>query len=395
MAVIKLILTATDVSGCRMFGSGEQFTVDYPRIVLEESDNACIAAIDQLHPYIFPLSRGVAFATLQTGQDTATLRCCCSEGSVLFKVDKQFRRLLVAREIQKDLDRLELDLAQLQAAPIFSPLPGPSLAKIVPFLQRRPVEAATDIIRQGDVGQSLFIITKGEVLVVREGGQLGEEVLATLSEGECFGEMSLISGEPISATIRAKSPTTLLVLSKEDFTSLLLDNPSLNLYFTKLLTQRLQQTNSRIMDMLDRGIQGNVKTFGIPELIQTLALNRRTGTLIIMDKHTKAEVHFQKGSVAEVALEHLEGEEAFYRLLEWDEGQFQFEPGEIVPTARKITKDTMQLLMEGLRRLDEERSGVPSEKPSVQGVNPQSPSDHAPEPSSPRKRSAPVTGSNA
>jgi uncharacterized repeat protein (TIGR04076 family) len=363
MAVIKLILTATDVSGCRIFDSGEQFTVDYPRIVFEESDKACITAIDQLHPYIFPLSRGVAFATLQIGQDTATLRCCCPQGSVLFKVEKQFRRLLVSREIQQHLDRLKLDIAQLQAVPIFSPLPGPSLDKIIPFLQLRPVETATDIIRQGDVGQSLFIITTGEVLVVREGGQLGEEVLATLSEGECFGEMSLISGEPVSATIRAKGPSTLLVLSKEDFTQLLLDNPSLNLYFTKLLTQRLQQTNSRIMDMLDRGIQGNVKNFSIPELIQTLALNRRTGILVIMDKHAKAEAHFQKGSVAEVTLENLEGEEAFYRLLEWEEGQFQFQPGEIVPGVRKITKDTMQLLMEGLRRLDEERSAVPSGKP--------------------------------
>lgn len=367
MAVIKLILTATDISRCRTFLSGEQFTVDYPQILLEKSDKACIIAIDQLHPYIFPLSRGVAFATLQTGQDTPTLRCCCSQGSVIFKVEKQFRQLLVSGEIQKHLDRLQLDIAQLQAVPIFSPLPGPSLEKIIPLLQLRPVKTGTDIISQDDVGESLYIITEGEVLVVREGGQMGEEILATLSEGECFGEMSLISGEPVSATIRAKSPTTLLVLSKQDFTPLLLDNPSLNLYFTKLLTQRLQQTNSRIMDVLDRGIQGNVKTFSIPEIIQTLALNRRTGTLAIMDKHAKAEVHFQTGSITEVALENLEGEEALYRLLKWEEGQFQFQPAEAVPTARKITKDTMQLLMEGLRRLDEERSGIPSGEPPAQG----------------------------
>jgi CRP/FNR family cyclic AMP-dependent transcriptional regulator len=300
MAVIKLILTALDVSGCRIFASGERFTVDYPQIVLADSDKACITAMAQLHPYIFPLSRGVAFATLQTGEDTATLRCCCSQGSVLFKVEKKFRRLLVSGEVQKHLDRLKLDIARLQAVPIFSPLPGPSLEKIIPFLQLCPVETGTDIIRQGDVGQSLFIIITGEVLVVREGGQPGEEVLATLTEGECFGEMSLISGEPVSATIRANSPTTLLVLSKEDFAPLLLDNPSLNLYFTKLLTQRLQQTNSRIMDMLDRGIQGNVKTFSIPELIQTLALNRRTGALVIMDKHAKAPSQRSQSTTSKV-----------------------------------------------------------------------------------------------
>jgi len=67
-----------------------------------------------------------------------------------------------------------------------------------------------------------------------------------------------------------------------------------------------------------------VKTFSIPELIQTLALNRRTGTLAIMDKHAKAEVHFQTGSITEVALENLKGEEAFYRLLEWRRDSFSF-----------------------------------------------------------------------
>jgi CRP-like cAMP-binding protein len=273
-------------------------------------------------------------------------------------VEKQFRRLLISREIRKHLDRLKLDITQLQVVPIFSPLPGRSLEKIIPLLQLRRVKAGTDIIRQGDVGESLFIITKGEVLVVREGRQHEEEILATLPEGESFGEMSLISGEAVSATIRAKTPVTLLVLSKPDFAPLLRDNPSLNVYFTKLLTQRLQQANSRIMDMLDRGIQGNLRTFTIPELIQTLALNRRTGTLAIMDKHAKAEVHIQNGAVTEVFLEDLKGEQAFYRLLEWKEGQFQFQPAEIIPSPRQITKDTMQLLMEGLRRLDEEQGGV-------------------------------------
>jgi CRP/FNR family cyclic AMP-dependent transcriptional regulator len=358
MALIKLIVTATDVTGCRSFVTGEQFTVDYPRIVLEESEGVCITAIAQLHPYLFPLSRGVAFATLEMDQETATLRCCCPEGSVAFKVEKQFRRILISREIRKHLDRLKLDITQLQGVPIFSPLPGPCLEKIIPLLQLRRVKAGTDIIRQGDVGESLFIITKGEVLVVREGRQQDEEVLATLPEGESFGEMSLISGEAISATIRAKGPVTLLVLSKRDFVPLLRDNPSLNVYFTKLLTQRLAQANSRIMDMLDRGIQGNLRTFTIPELIQTLALNRRTGILAITDKHAKAEVHIQKGAVAEAFLGDIEGEQAFYRLLEWKEGQFQFQPAETIPSTKKINKDTMQLLMEGLRRLDEERSGV-------------------------------------
>jgi uncharacterized repeat protein (TIGR04076 family) len=355
MALLKVTLIADDSSGCSTFTRGEQVTIDYPSVVMEETDRVCISALDQCHPYLLALSRGVAFATLGIGEETGILRCCCPQGKVTFLVKKQPRRLTVDREIHHHLARLKLEFSQLQAVPIFAPLPEASLEKIISFLQTRRVKTGTDIIRQGDVGQSLYLITKGEVLVVRESGETREEMLATLTEGECFGEMSLISGEPISATIRAKSPVTLLVMSKEDFDRLLLDNPSLNVYFTKLLSQRLQQANTRMMDILDKGVLGSIKTFTIPELVQTLALNGRTGTLVITDRHGKGEIYFEKGDIFEVTLRDLKGDQAFYELLYWEEGQFQFQPAESLAVPRTMHKDTMQLLMEGLRRIDEER----------------------------------------
>ncbi len=269
---------------------------------------------------------------------------------------KQRRHLSITSEILKHLAELKLELSQLQAMPIFAPLPESSLEKIIPLLQRRRISTGTDIIQQGDVGQFLYVIIKGAVLVLREGGQVREEVLATLAEGECFGEMSLISGEPISATIRAKGSVTLLQMSKEDFDQLLEENPSLSVYFTKLLTQRLQQTNIRMMEVLDKGILGSIETFSIPELVQTLALNGRTGVLAISVKESKAEIYFFKGFIHQVSLGDVLGEKAFYELLAWEEGQFQFQPAETLSMPRQVHKETMHLLMEGLRRLDEKRT---------------------------------------
>jgi CRP-like cAMP-binding protein len=242
--------------------------------------------------------------------------------------------------------------------PIFAPLPEASLEKIVPLLQRQQLHAGTDIIQQGDVGKFLYVITKGEVMVLRKGGQIREEVLATLPQGECFGEMSLISGEPISATIRAKTPVTLLKISKEDFDRLVQNNPSLSIYFTKLLTQRLQHTSTRMMEMLDEGMRGSIETFSIPELVQTLALNGRTGVLLISGEGKEAEIYFEKGFIHQVRSGELLGEQAFYQLLSWQEGQFQFQADETLSVKRQVLKDTMHLLMEGLRRLDEKRSAL-------------------------------------
>ena len=217
MALLRVTMIAEKVSDCPTFFKGDQITIDYPQIVLEETDKVCLLALDKCHPYLLPLSKGVAYATLGIGEEIGTLRCCCFMGTVTFNVMKRRRRIAITRETLKHLAELKLDLAKLQVMPVFAPLPEASLEKIIPLLQLQQINTGTDIIQQGDVGEFLYVITKGEVLVLREGGQIREEVLATLSEGECFGEMSLISGEPISATIRAKTPVVLLQISKEDF----------------------------------------------------------------------------------------------------------------------------------------------------------------------------------
>ena len=365
MALLRVTLIAEKVSDCAIYAKGDQITIDYPEIVLEETDKVCISALNQCQPYILPLSRGVAFATLGIGGELGNLRCCCNMGRVIFNVIKRRSRVSITPETLKHLADLKLDLSKLQSMPIFEPLPEASLEKIIPLLQLQQINTGTDIIQQGNVGEFLYIITKGEVLVLRQGGQIREEVIANLPEGECFGEMSLISGEPISATIRTKTPVTLLQISKKDFDQLLRDNPSLNIYFTKLLTQRLQMTSTRMAETLDKGMLGSIETFSIPELVQTLALNGRTGVLVISSKRGEAEISFERGFIYQVKLGESLGEQAFYQLLAWQEGQFQFQTAETLSIKRQVQKDTMHLLMEGLRHLDEDRSGLLKAKDSA------------------------------
>jgi ethanolamine utilization protein EutQ (cupin superfamily) len=108
-------------------------------------------------------------------------------------------------------------------------------------------------------------------------------------------------------------------------------------------------------EMLDKGMLGSIETFSIPELVQTLALNGRTGILVISGQENEADIHFDKGFIHQVSLGELLGEQAFYELLAWEKGQFQFQPAERLSMKRQVSKDTMHLLMEGLRRLDEKK----------------------------------------
>ncbi len=83
------------------------------------------------------------------------------------------------------------------------------------------------IIREGEVGDTLYIIKSGEVEVSKR-GETGERiVLARLKEGDFFGEVALITGKPRTATVTALRPTRLMRLSKADFDAAASEAPSL------------------------------------------------------------------------------------------------------------------------------------------------------------------------
>ncbi len=81
--------------------------------------------------------------------------------------------------------------------------------------------AGEALVRQGDAGRSLFVVLAGDVRVARtEGGGPARE-LARLGPGSFFGEMSLLTGEPRSATVAALGEVDVVVVEKEAFASLL------------------------------------------------------------------------------------------------------------------------------------------------------------------------------
>jgi small-conductance mechanosensitive channel/CRP-like cAMP-binding protein len=78
------------------------------------------------------------------------------------------------------------------------------------------------IVRQGDAGHSMFVVGSGQVVVVLE--PEGREV-ATIERGGCFGEMSLLTGEPRTATVRARGDAVILEIDADQFRSLAAVSP--------------------------------------------------------------------------------------------------------------------------------------------------------------------------
>lgn len=133
--------------------------------------------------------------------------------------------------------------AFLSTNPLFYSLSPAVLASIAAKVQVTTFNPGQDIVHEGEIGDSFYLIKEGRVRVLKEtdGNQL---VLSELGVSEGFGEMSLIIDQPRSATVRAIGPTTALKLTKDDFSDLMRGWPELASKMHRLVDERVSLLES-------------------------------------------------------------------------------------------------------------------------------------------------------
>jgi CheY-like chemotaxis protein/Flp pilus assembly protein TadD len=99
------------------------------------------------------------------------------------------------------------------------------------------------------------------------------------------------------------------------------------------------------------GFAGNLADMGVVDLVQTFEIGRKTGTISIKGERV-ATIYFREGRVIDAEMGRLKGENAFYRLLNATEGEFEVQFSTL-DRPERIEVSTQGLLMEGMRRLDE------------------------------------------
>jgi sigma-B regulation protein RsbU (phosphoserine phosphatase) len=137
--------------------------------------------------------------------------------------------------------------------PILSDLPRRELDYLASTLQFVELEPGEVLFHEDEKGESLFIVLEGELEVLMALGKPDEKVMATLGLGEFIGEMSLlIPGRARTASIRAKSPSRLWMMTRVDFDALLHRQPKLADTMLRTLTKRLDSTNSAAFQELQK-----------------------------------------------------------------------------------------------------------------------------------------------
>ena len=113
------------------------------------------------------------------------------------------------------------------------------------------------------------------------------------------------------------------------------------------------------------GFAGSLADFGVPEILQVLDLNRKTGKLVIISNEGRGEVYLAEGQVTHAKLGDLVGEEAVYKMLAQERGYFEFDMRDISEIEHTVHVKTANLLMEGFRRLDEMERDLIYEEPEA------------------------------
>jgi putative ABC transport system ATP-binding protein len=125
----------------------------------------------------------------------------------------------------------------LSKAPAFAPLAPIVLAEVADRMRIETYAAGTEVVRQEEPGDKFYVIRTGSVDVrVNEGDMV--RTVATLRDGEMFGETALLTDQPRNATIVAREPLELYALGKTDFRAVVDGVPSFKEQLLKALFQR-------------------------------------------------------------------------------------------------------------------------------------------------------------
>ena len=142
-------------------------------------------------------------------------------------------------------------IRHLERVPIFSGFTEGELRRVAELSTILEIRAGTVVTQMGGAGESFFVIIDGTVAVrtpVGVGGQL--------QPGDFFGEMSLLDGEPRSATITATTEVRLLVVDRVHFWRLLDETPELIRRILTVLSRRVRRLEQTVNAMLHGTMPG-------------------------------------------------------------------------------------------------------------------------------------------
>jgi CRP/FNR family transcriptional regulator, cyclic AMP receptor protein len=191
-------------------------------------------------------------------------------------------------------------LARLE---VFSALEDRELKEVAQLAVPRSYERGEVIFREGDTGDTCYVIRSGSVSVMREHQDGRVIALAELRAGAMFGELSMFGGETRSATVETLEPTRAVALLAADFQRLLRSHPEIAVKMLHALADRLREANERLLQQSFQTVAGRVASALLAQVIARQA--EGAGDSEVLVKATQAEIANLAGTSRESASRFL------------------------------------------------------------------------------------------
>jgi CRP/FNR family transcriptional regulator, cyclic AMP receptor protein len=155
-----------------------------------------------------------------------------------------------------DLDRQRSTVSTIDKAAIFRRHElfralGPEVCdQLAAYAKMKDVPRGATIFAKGSPGTCLFAVCRGVVLVTSTSSDGKSLFLNEIKEGEIFGEIALLDGQPRTADAAAFTDCSLIVIERRDFLPLLRSNPDVTLKLVEILCSRLRRTTEQVEDLM-------------------------------------------------------------------------------------------------------------------------------------------------
>jgi CRP/FNR family cyclic AMP-dependent transcriptional regulator len=191
----------------------------------------------------------------------------------------------------------------LAATEVFGEVEPRELEEVAKVAVPRSWDRGQVIFREGDVGDTCYLLRSGAIVLTREHQDGRMVALAELRAGMLFGELAMFRGETRSATAEALEPTTAVALLAGDVQRLIRRNPDLALKLLASLAERVSRTNERLLQQSFQTVAGRVASALLAQTISRQADGAPDADVLI--KSTQAEIAHLAGTSRESASRFL------------------------------------------------------------------------------------------
>lgn len=209
----------------------------------------------------------------------------------------------------------------LRRVPLFQGLPDTLINQVAQSLEKRTYKRSELIIEANTQPNVLIIILSGQVRVFIVGDSGRQAVIATLGPWECLGEMSMLDGEPHSASVITDTPVDALILSQSALTECIESSSQFALSIMRSLVGRLRNANQKIASLAYVSVFGRVAQYLLDSATESEA-----GELLVRRKLSQVEMGKTLGASREMISQAMKTFESQLFIEKLEGGKIRVNP---------------------------------------------------------------------